>query len=46
MMYKNNCLYENHCPPDISLSEEIIATSIFTISVVGLILLVLTTFVL
>jgi hypothetical protein len=46
MIYENNCLYESHCTSDISLSEEIIGTSLFTISMVGLILFVLTAFIL
>lgn len=46
MNYENHCIYENHCEPEISLSEEIIGTSIFTIGMVGLILFVLTVFIL
>ena len=44
MMYENNCLYESHCQPDISVAQEIVASSIFTIGMVGLILVVLTAF--
>jgi len=46
MSYENHCIYDSHCTPEISLSEEIIGTSIFTIGMVGLILFVLTVFIL
>jgi len=39
-------LYEDTGEPHISVLKEIIATSIFTFSMVGAILLVLTTFIL
>jgi len=46
MIYENHCIYDNRCTPEISLSEEIIGTSIFTIGMVSLILFVLTVFIL
>jgi hypothetical protein len=46
MSYENICVHEKHCAPDISLPEEIIATSIFTVGTVSLILFVLTVFIL